>query len=62
MKKKIIIVVVILVIGVAAYFSFFHEKKKKKHVKIVSAPVPESDDQFDQAQDIAHGSEYLPHE
>ena len=61
MNKKIIIVVVILVIGVAAYFLFFH-KKKKKHVKIVHATIPESDDQFDQAQDIAHGSEYLPHE
>ncbi len=59
MNKKIIIIIVILVIGLSAYFMFFH---KKTHVIVhKGTKPPENPDQFDQAQDIAHGSEYLPH-
>lgn len=62
MKRKVIIILVILVVAVAAYFLFFH-KKKKPHVKIVpDSELPVDPDAYEQAQDYAHGSEYLPNE
>jgi flagellar basal body-associated protein FliL len=66
MNKKVIIIVIILIVGVAAYFMFFKKKPKVPHTKgaliLPGSEAPETYDSYEQAQDVVHGSEYLPHQ